>query len=315
MTITIVGGGVSDNKNNAPVTTTFNASTADGDIVVAHVTIRSSGTGVPVLPAGWTQLALFGNELVCAKVWHTGDATTQQFTFTGGAAGDDCTVGSGTIRGATLVQSQVAATQLNGSAQDIAYPGFTAPLQAGSIVMLFGWKQNGAATAVSTPAGFSAFANVISALGSGATAAWKYQIQTTPAAVGSGTMTVTGGVAAISRAIFVALSPVQVSVTVQNVWPPRNLISVTSIAVGDAVAIYREVAGNRVLVQGGSTTATDVAVLRVDAEYPFGVPVKYVAVVNNLEYSTAAVTYSLPGGKVALTDAITGLAAEVVIWA
>lgn len=315
MTITVVGGGTSATANNGPVTTTFNASTADGDVVIAHVTIRSSGTGVPVLPTGWTQLALFGNELVAGKIWHTGDPTSQQFTFTGGAAGDDCTVQSGTYRGDTLVQAQVFASLLNASAQDIAYPGLTAPLQAGSLVMIFGWKQNGAATAVSTPAGFTAVSSVFSAVGSGATATWKYQIQTTPTAVTAGTMTVTGGVAAISRAIVVALSPVQVSVTVQNVWPPRNLISVTSIAVGDVVTLYRSVAGDRTLVQGGTVTATDVAVLRVDAELPFGIPVTYVAVVNNLEYSTAAVSYALPGGKVALSDAITGLAAEVVIWA
>jgi hypothetical protein len=102
----------------------------------------------------------------------------------------------------------------------------------------------------------------------------------------------------------------------QNVWPARTLVAVSGLSIGDSVAIYRVVSGARTLVQNGSTVSvTDVAFLRVDAELPFGVPVYYVAVINNDETDSAPVVYTLTGGKVALTDAISGLAAEVVIWA
>lgn len=100
-----------------------------------------------------------------------------------------------------------------------------------------------------------------------------------------------------------------------SAWPPRNLVSVTGLVAGDDVEVYREVAGARTLVRAGSATdVSDPSFVRVDAEFPFGVPVHYVAVVNGADAASAGPdTYTLPGGKVALSDAITGLAAEVVV--
>jgi hypothetical protein len=100
------------------------------------------------------------------------------------------------------------------------------------------------------------------------------------------------------------------------VYPPRNLITVTGLTIGDQVALYRVALGERVAVRAGSSaSATDVAFLVIDAELPFGTPVYYVAVVEDMEVSSPAVTYTLPGGKVALSDAISGDSAEVVISA
>jgi hypothetical protein len=75
------------------------------------------------------------------------------------------------------------------------------------------------------------------------------------------------------------------------------------------------VGGERTAVRAGADdSVTDPAFVRVDAELPFGVPVHYVAVVNDdQEFATSPVTYVLPGGKVVVTDAITGAAAETVI--
>ncbi len=109
---------------------------------------------------------------------------------------------------------------------------------------------------------------------------------------------------------------VAITATVQDVWPPRILITLTGLIVGDGIQLYREVDGVRTAVRAGwSSAVTDTSFARVDAELPFGVPVSYVADVSGVEYATAAVTHVLPGGKVALTDAITGHAAEVVILA
>jgi len=107
-----------------------------------------------------------------------------------------------------------------------------------------------------------------------------------------------------------------ITVIAQNVWPPRVQVAVAYLQVGDSISIYREIGNDRTLVQNGqSVSLTDVSFVRIDAELPFGTPVHYVAVINNDSTTSPDVTYTLPGGKVALSDAISGLSAEVVIWA
>ncbi|MEV4384395.1 carbohydrate binding domain-containing protein [Micromonospora sp. NPDC049580] len=110
---------------------------------------------------------------------------------------------------------------------------------------------------------------------------------------------------------------VAITAIAQDSWPPRVLVSVTGLTIGDGIALYRVVGGVRALLRAGETDAvTDTSFLRTDAELPFGQPVSYLAVVNDDdEYTTGAATYALPGGKVALTDAISGDAAETVILA
>lgn len=105
--------------------------------------------------------------------------------------------------------------------------------------------------------------------------------------------------------------PASIDVIEQDVWPPRLLVTVSNLTPGDAVTIYRVVAGQRTALRGGSVDpAVSSALVAVDAELPFGVPVHYVAAVGDQEYATAPATYQLPGGLAAFTDAITGLSAE-----
>lgn len=110
---------------------------------------------------------------------------------------------------------------------------------------------------------------------------------------------------------------VVITATQQDVYPPRVLVAVTGLTLLDDVELYRSVAGVRTALRGGSVVDTDDTVLnRTDSEQPYGVPVTYVAVVNGTtEYATSAHTYVLTGGKVALSDGITGASAEVVISA
>ena len=109
---------------------------------------------------------------------------------------------------------------------------------------------------------------------------------------------------------------VAIAVDEQDVYPPRVLVTVTGLSAGDDVAVYRVVTATRTAVRAGATTdAPGAAWLTVDAELPFGVPVSYLAVVNGVEVTTAATTYDLPGGKVVVSDAITGQASEVLIGA
>jgi hypothetical protein len=114
--------------------------------------------------------------------------------------------------------------------------------------------------------------------------------------------------------------PVVAGVTVdaveQDSWPPRVQISVTGLTDGDAVEVHRQVAGVLTPVRGGSVESTDdPAFVIVDAELPFGVPVSWVVFINGVGIAVDGDTYTLPGGKVAISDAITGRAAEVVIGA
>lgn len=109
---------------------------------------------------------------------------------------------------------------------------------------------------------------------------------------------------------------VAITATEHPVYPPRVVISLTGLTLGDTVDVYRSVAGNRTLLRAGSTSSSPDTVMRVvDAELPFGVPVTYVAVVEGTEYTAGPATHTLTGGKVALSDAITGLSAEVCILA
>jgi hypothetical protein len=60
---------------------------------------------------------------------------------------------------------------------------------------------------------------------------------------------------------------------------------------------------------------TSDALVRADAEAPFGVELTYYLTVDGQDLDTVVYTYTLAGGKVALSDAISGDAAEVVILA
>lgn len=102
----------------------------------------------------------------------------------------------------------------------------------------------------------------------------------------------------------------------QDVWPERILVTVEGLALGDLVTVWRSVAGVRTAVRGmDGVTAADPSLVVVDAEQPFGVTITYVLDVGGVDIATASITSTLVGGKVAVTDAITGAAAEVVIVA
>ncbi|MEV0156873.1 carbohydrate binding domain-containing protein [Micromonospora sp. NPDC050686] len=108
----------------------------------------------------------------------------------------------------------------------------------------------------------------------------------------------------------------EISAALQDTWPPRVLVTVQFLA-DESVAVYREVGGVRTPLRAGSAGPMSGVFLRTDAELPFGVPVRYVASLSGglVEHRTDPVTYVLPGGRVAVSDAINGNAAEVTILA
>lgn len=110
---------------------------------------------------------------------------------------------------------------------------------------------------------------------------------------------------------------VAITPTVQDTWPPRVALGVTGLTATNVVTVYRVVGGVRTALRGATSVQVSGTTLAVtDAELPFAVPVSWVVRVNGSDAaSTSTATYDLDGGKVALTDGITGLAAEVIIGA
>ena len=314
MAVTYVGVGAAAHGDNASVVPALPGGIVAGDVLILVTAIRNTAAfaGAITNPGGWTILGNAQNVIVAGLVWNGTDGAPT-CGFAGGSAGDTTSAQLAAYRGVSLVAS-ASATKTNGSAQNIAYPTLT-PARDGSVVFAVGWKQDDW-TSVATLAGMTEVAEPSSTTGGDQGLVWDYVIQTTAAAVSAGSFVVTGGAAAVSKGLTVALNALPVvTVTEQDVYPPRVLVSVTELTIGDSVEIYRVVGGVRTLVRAGSDESVDdPSFLRVDAELPFGTPVSYIAVVNGVEVATAAVTYTLPGGKVVMSDAITGQSAEVVIW-
>lgn len=104
--------------------------------------------------------------------------------------------------------------------------------------------------------------------------------------------------------------------TVQDTYPERVLLSATNLVDDQVVSITRRVAGStiRTPVRGGDEIDGAVATLvRADAEAPMGVELTYTLTIDGVDNDTVVVTLTLPGGRVALSDAISGESAEVTI--
>lgn len=323
-TITFVAAGTNATGNNAPVQPGLPAGVVSGDLLLIHVSIRNSGVGVPIQPSGWFTLmqvvAAARNVAVFGRFYVPGDVMPT-IAFSAGVANADTLAQSAAFRGVSrevAAQLTALATQLNGASLNVDYPALSLGGKDRHLVLLSGWMQDDFTAVSANPAGSTLIGTIAtSTAGDDAGQFWRYIIQTTAADITAGTVTITGGTSVISRTMIGALKPAaSIATVLQDSWPPRVQIVVTDLTLGDAVSIYRSVSGVRTLVLGATSTAvTDPSFLRIDASVPFGVPVTYVAVVNGVEYTSGPVTYTLPGGKVALSDAVTALAAEVVIHA
>lgn len=106
------------------------------------------------------------------------------------------------------------------------------------------------------------------------------------------------------------------TVLVTDDFPPKVQISVTGLTPGQVVSVTRRQAGEttRVVVRGlDEVTATSDALVSVDAEEPLGVALTYVLTIDGADVEDHTITADYPG--VALTDAINGNAAQIIILA
>lgn len=105
--------------------------------------------------------------------------------------------------------------------------------------------------------------------------------------------------------------------TVQTTYPNRVMLSATGLVNGTAVTITRRKAGDtaRTTVRGAAETIltdTDTIVV-ADWESPQGVQCTYYLTVDDADLDTELVTLTLSGSKVAISDAISGNSAEVIV--
>ena len=110
-----------------------------------------------------------------------------------------------------------------------------------------------------------------------------------------------------------------VALTVQDVYPDRVQLVVSENVAGTTVTIWRRITGQtvRTAVRGADhlVLADSGPIIAYDHEAPYGVGLEYILEVSGYDLDTEAITLTLDGGKVAITDAIAGSAAETVILA
>jgi len=215
VTPSFVGVGTSDHDNNAAITPGLPASWQPGDTLFLFTAIRNSPTGFANAPDDtWDLLLDMANARLFGKYAQDGEQTPT-VTFTAGVANATTSGAIAAFRGVGLTVHK-RASQLNGSAQNIAYPGLTVT-RDNSLVLVFGWKADDW-TSVATLAGFSEIGEPSSATGDDQGLVLDYVLQSTATNIPAGSFTVTGGASAISRAGVIALgSDVQTMTVTRSV--------------------------------------------------------------------------------------------------
>ena len=205
-TAAYVAVGSKAEADNASLVPALPAGVQTGDLLLLLAAIRNSGTGTPNTPSGWTKLLDLANCCLFGKI-HSGVESAPTVSFTGGAAGATTLAQTSALRNVPLHVIS-SATQLNGSAQNVAYPAL-AITQDNCAVLTVGWKQDDwAATGdVTGGPGSKISASGYSTLGDDAGIFWYRSLQTAAANISAGTVTVATGGAAISRAGVVTLGP------------------------------------------------------------------------------------------------------------
>jgi hypothetical protein len=200
--ITFVAAGTAATGNNASVTPTLPAGLVDHDLMILYASIRNTSGSVNT-PTGWTLLRTYGNTAWFGRYRVAGDANPV-VSFTGGVVNADTLARIEAWRSAGI-EVVTAVDQTNGSAQDIAYPALT--IADDALLILEGlWKQDDFSATPTARTGFTSGGNWISTAGDDAGMALYYQIQATATNLPSGTHTVTGGAAAVSKTTTLAFA-------------------------------------------------------------------------------------------------------------
>ncbi|SOD80161.1 hypothetical protein SAMN06272781_6898 [Streptomyces sp. 1222.2] len=267
-----------------------------------RVLVGSDAAPSTRIPSGSTGSLVCGRILVLDRSAGTGWRWAVSF-------GEDTTSGTGF--------SAAASTALTWAAGDFAVLGYAVSVSTAS------------ATAEAVAATGITFGTVTERADDSVTDGHDARMVAATGAVSSGSGTQSPTVTATLAAAAVGVAGVlrireataAIAATAQTAFPPRNLAAVTGMLAENIVAatIYRVIGASRVAVRAAE--AVDVtgqnALLRVDAEQPFGVAVSYTAELEDVNgnvwtVSTASTITSTVDGDV-VSDAIRGLGATVVI--
>lgn len=227
--------GTASHADNAAVTPGAVAGITAGDLWLIFAAVRSSGSGQLDTPAGWERAEIWDSADNVALFWRTyvaGD-TTPAISPTAGttAAGDTVSAQACAFQYTQPALHTMAVPLVNASAANIAYPNVGA-IRGGGVALILAWKQDDF-TSLSTPSGFTAIDTPSSTLGNDQGMGWWYRIDTTDVQTPAGTVTVTGGGAAISRA-----TAAMVLGDVQTLTVTRSASPVAHVA-GEDVRIWR----------------------------------------------------------------------------
>lgn len=234
-----VATGIAQHGNNVGLTPAIPAGmTVDaGQILLLWAAIRNSGTGIVNDVEDWTTLVNFGNVRLFGRYYNTGVAAPV-VTYNGSAANVSTSAQLFGFSGTSL-EVEFTATQLNASAQDIATPAGPTDRRSNRrvnrLLLWGGWKQDDWSSAAVVSGGLASEAgDTATTLGDDQGIVFDYYMQATPANVAAATIAITGGAAAISRSIVVALRPLQTFTVTRAV----NGVAKTHAA-GTSVALWK----------------------------------------------------------------------------
>lgn len=198
-------GAAAHGVDGASVMPPIPAEASVDELMLLWCAIRNSGTGTPNTPTGWSMLLNAGNARLFGKI-HTGSETNPTVSFAGGASGASTSAQICAFSGATITVAAMQ-SQLNGSAQNIAYPSLSVPIPD-ALVLYLGWKASDWGS-VATVQGATEIGEPDTGIGSvsGNGLVWDRLVQTDPDSIQAGSFVVTGGVSAISRGAVLAIVP------------------------------------------------------------------------------------------------------------
>lgn len=209
---------------NASVTPSLPAGWAEGDLFVIWASIRNSGAGSIVVPAGWVAMLQVDNIALLGRR-ATASETAPTVTVSGGVTGADVIAQMACFRNA---ERTPAATmyQKNPTAQNIAYPPMAGVETNWGAALYLGWKQTPwTVPGVATISGATEIGEAVSTAGTGAGMVWDYQLMSTPVATSSGSFVVSSGTTAISYGATVALRSADfVTRTVNTIVPNMSQV-------------------------------------------------------------------------------------------
>jgi hypothetical protein len=247
--ITYVGVGTPATGVNASVLPDDPAGVLTGDLLLVLASIRNSGVGTVNAPAGWTKVIDAGNVAILGKRAAADGEGIPQITFSGGVASADTMAQGIAVRNAELIPASFN-TQLNASAQNVAYPALTVPGPK-HLIVLAGWKQDDW-TSASSPV--TEISEVVSTAGDDAAMTWGYLVETTAINVAPFMFTITGGATAISRGITAAFRPADyitrettsITPTINQVWIKAPTAPYLNTALSEPVGLLSIVRKARV---------------------------------------------------------------------